>query len=226
MGERNKLSRRNMLKLGMAGTVAGVLDVSQAREHNNGGSGIKVTPSEVEGPFYPVVEQQDKDADLTRVTGQSGTATGPQIIIRGFVKDTAGNPVEKATIDVWQANAAGRYNHPRDSNSAPRDPYFQGWAIIHSGRDGLYRFKTVKPGAYPATATWTRPPHIHFKISKKGFSTLITQMYFPGEPLNDADLLFKSKSLPERSLMIAQKKGEGEREKTMFYEYNIVLDKY
>lgn len=211
------ISRRNMLKLGMVGTVSGMLKTTESW----GEMIVVPTPEEAEGPFYPVVDQGDKDADMTKVAGQSGLAKGQHIIISGSIIDTKGHPIENARIDIWQANAAGRYNHPRDPNSAPRDPYFQGWAIIYSEKNGQYRFKTVKPGAYPASRTWTRPPHIHFKISKQGFLELITQMYFPNEPLNASDLLFSNKNKPEQIAMIAKQTAVAND--LIVYTYNIVL---
>ena len=87
---------------------------------------------------------------------------------------------------IQQANAAGRYNHPRDPNKAELDHNFQGWAIVPSGEEGDFKFKTIKPGIYPVGGGWKRPPHIHFKVSYQGFQTLTTQMYFPGEELNKA----------------------------------------
>ncbi|MEO8330832.1 MAG: protocatechuate 3,4-dioxygenase [Gallionella sp.] len=179
------------------------------------------TPAEIEGPFYPVLAQKDKDFDLTSIQGQPGVARGKIIIIQGRVLDTEGKPVEDATVDLWQANAAGRYSHPHDSNKAPLDPNFQGWAIVPSGKDGRFRFKTVYPGFYPASDTWVRPPHIHFKISKRGYVELVTQMYFPGNKLNDLDVLLGRKSKDERGLMIADRVG-GEPET---YEYDVVLER-
>ena len=132
--------------------------------------------------------------------------------------------IERAAMqiaDLWQANAAGRYRHPHDSNEAPLDPNFQGWAIVPSGKEGKFRFRTVSPGAYPASDQWTSPPHIHFKVSKKGFIELITQMYFPGHRLNESDLLLKRKSKEERKLMIATKAGD----RPDVYAYKIVLQK-
>lgn len=183
--------------------------------------GIMPTPAEVEGPFYPVMDQQDKDFDLTKIEGRQGVAEGPHIIIKGQITDVTGNPVENAVIDLWQANAKGRYRHPRDPNPQPLDPNFQGWAIINSGKDGRYRFKTVKPGAYPASETWIRPPHIHFKISKDGYNPLITQMYFPREKLNETDLLLRNQKASDRPLMIA--KPVGKEGNITIYQYNIVL---
>ena len=211
-------SRRNLIKTGFLGGLAGMLGVS-----NSFGKalGIIPTPAEVEGPFYPVMDQQDKDFDLTKIEGRQGVADGEHIIIKGQITDITGNPVENAVIDLWQANAKGRYRHPRDPNPEPLDPNFQGWAIISSGKDGRFRFKTVKPGAYPASGTWIRPPHIHFKVSSSGHNPLTTQMYFPGEKLNETDLLLRNKKASDRPLMIASPVGkEGN---ITIYQYNIVL---
>ncbi|MDH5553106.1 MAG: protocatechuate 3,4-dioxygenase, partial [Nitrosomonas sp.] len=114
-----------------------------------------------------------------------------------------------------------RYNHPSDPSPQPLDLNFQGWAVVSSKENGAFRFKTVMPGAYPASGSWTRPPHIHFKISKPGYATLITQMYFPDEPLNKTDLLLRHKNALERPMMIA--KQIGNEEEMVVYEYNIVL---
>ncbi len=212
-----KISRRNVIRFGLVGTVLGMAGVTKSW----GQSLLAPTPAEVEGPFYPVADQADKDANMTRIAGRTGKAKGEAIIVAGTITDISGNPVADAVIDVWQANAAGRYNHPRDLNPAPQDPDFQGWAVIRSDADGYYRFRTVKPGAYPATETWMRPPHIHFKISGKGFRTLITQMYFPNELLNEADLLLRNKSPQEQSAMTAR--VDGNDENLTVYAYSIVL---
>lgn len=177
------------------------------------------TPSETKGPFYPVTAQKDKDFDLTRIEGQEKTAIGRVIEVIGLVLDTGGAAIEDATVELWQANAAGRYRHPRDSNAAPLDPGFQGWAVVPSGRDGGFRFKTIFPGAYPAGPDWTRPPHIHFKIQKTGYATLFTQMYFPGEPLNDSDMLLNQKSEGDRKLMVSARTDADQET----YRFNIVM---
>ncbi|MDT8383435.1 MAG: protocatechuate 3,4-dioxygenase [Gammaproteobacteria bacterium] len=181
------------------------------------------TPPETEGPFYPLSAQKDRDFDLTRVEGRTGVAKGRVIIIQGRVMDTEGKPIEDATVDLWQANAAGRYRHPRDRNRAPLDPDFQGWAIVPSGREGGFRFKTIFPGTYPAAEHWLRPPHIHFKVTKSGYVRLVTQMYFPGQPLNDADLLLMQKSDAEAAQMIATRIPDSESAGLETYVYNIVL---
>jgi protocatechuate 3,4-dioxygenase beta subunit len=166
------------------------------------------TPPESEGPFYPILNQKDKDFNLTHINGKSKEASGKLIWVLGQVVNTNDEPIENAKIEIWQANATGRYNHPRDPNSAAVDPYFQGWAVVASGKQGDFRFKTIFPGAYPAGAAWIRPPHIHFKIRKEGFAELTTQMYFPGQALNNADLMFKSKSADEQKLLVAERSPE------------------
>jgi protocatechuate 3,4-dioxygenase, beta subunit len=182
---------------------------------------LKPTPSETEGPFYPVTAQKDMDFDLTRVEGGDGVAQGRIIVVAGRVLDTEGRPIEEATVDLWQANAAGRYRHPRESSDNPLDPNFQGWAIVPSGRDGGFRFKTVYPGSYGGWA-WRRTPHIHFKISKAGYKSLTTQMYFPGEPLNEKDFLYRDKNEAERKLLTAAASA-GQPDT---YTWDIILESF
>lgn len=178
-----------------------------------------ITPSEVEGPFYPVTPHKDKDFDLTQVKGKDGVAKGDVVYIQGRVVDQKGQPIEGVTVDIWQANADGRYRHPHDTNTAPLDPNFQGWAIVQSGKAGSFNFKTIVPGAYPVNKDWMRPPHIHFKVSKRGYTELTTQMYFPDHELNTVDLLMKEKSASDQALMIAKKISD----KPYTLEYEITL---
>ena len=194
-------SRRKFIK---ASVLGGIVAAFSRTASSSVTSSYSPTPPEVEGPFYPLMPQQDKDFDLTRVAGKNGVAKGRIIFIEGRILNVEGEPVENATVDLWQANAAGRYRHHRDRNTAPLDPNFQGWAIVQSGKNGAFRFKTILPGQYPASADWIRPPHIHFKINKPGFKTLVTQMYFPGEKLNDVDLLLMQKSDADVQRMIAK----------------------
>ncbi|MBL1276940.1 MAG: hypothetical protein COB30_012720 [Ectothiorhodospiraceae bacterium] len=214
-----KTTRRKFIQGGIVGGALGLLTGSLHAKSN--GPASAPTPSEFEGPFYPVIAQKDKDFDLTNVEGMPGQAKGTIIDIQGLILDTENNPVEDATIDLWQANGAGRYRHPHDKNTAPLDPNFQGWAIIQSGKNGVFRFKTVLPGAYPASKQWTRPPHIHFKVSKIGYAEIVTQMYFPEHELNNTDLLYRQKNEHEQKLMTASRvPGTIET-----YRYNIVLEK-
>jgi len=123
--------------------------------------------------------------------GKPGRAEGQVIYVMGRVLNVQGQPVKGARVELWQANTHGRYVHPSDTNPAPLDPNFEGFAIQDTDAEGRFRFKTIKPGAYPANPTWMRPPHLHFEVTGK-INRLITQMYFPGEPLNDKDLLLQN----------------------------------
>ena len=208
-----------MLQLSVLSGLAGALGVNVSAAK---ALALMPTPDETEGPFYPVQDQQDRDADLTQIEGHAVVAQGRHIVVSGRVQDIAGHPVAKAVLDIWQADANGRYRHPRDPNPAKADENFQGWAIISSDENGLFRFKTVMPGVYPASGNWIRPPHIHFKISKPGYRTLTTQMYFSGQELNSSDLLLNAKPPAERAAMTATLIAQ--QGNLPVYEYNIVLD--
>jgi len=160
------------------------------------------TPVQTEGPFFPVLAQPDTDADMTLIEGHSKPALGEVVEISGRVLDEDGNPVADALVDVWQANTHGRYAHEADPNPAPLDENFQGWAQLKTDAEGRYRVKTIKPGAYPVMANWTRPPHIHFKVARRGFHELTTQMYFAGDPLNDVDRLLQSVPEDQRAMLV------------------------
>jgi protocatechuate 3,4-dioxygenase beta subunit len=157
---------------------------------------LPVTPQEMLGPFYPQHPLPDHDFDLTRIRGHSGRARGEIIELVGRVLRHDGAPIANAEIEVWQANAAGKYRHPNDTNPAPLDPDFQGYARLLSGPGGTFRLLTVKPGPYPSPIG-VRAPHIHFDVQSRN-CRLATQMYFPGEPLNATDRLFST--MPARHL--------------------------
>lgn len=183
--EEKLLSRRQMLQMGLGFGGLAILGGSvfaQTAERF-------VTPEVGMGPFYPMLKPLDKDADLTSVKGQKGVAAGAIVHVAGRVLDTKGNAVKNAKIEIWQANTYGRYTHPSDPNKARLDPNFQGYAVLKTDNEGRYRFKTIKPGAYPVSATEIRPPHIHFDVEGKA-NRLVSQMFFPDEPLNEKDLLF------------------------------------
>ena len=191
MSEREGIiSRRRMLEI--AATLCG-LTVSGAPPLSAQEVKRRRTPNEIVGPFYPVVKPLDQDADLTLVAGKQGRAEGKIIHLTGRVLNTRGEPVRGARVEIWQANTFGRYAHQSDHNPAPLDPNFQGYGVQVTDEEGRYRFKTVKPGAYPVdpkNPTWIRPPHIHFDVSGKT-DRLVTQMYFEREALNDKDLLLR-----------------------------------
>jgi protocatechuate 3,4-dioxygenase beta subunit len=153
----------------------------------------QLTPEQIMGPFYPIIRPLDHDMDLTVIKGKRGHAQGKLIHLTGRVLNSQGKPVGGAKVEIWQANTHGRYDHPTDTNPAPLDPNFQGYGVLVTDAEGRYRFKTIKPGAYPinpANPSNVRPPHIHFDVIGAK-DRLVTQMYFPDEPLNEKDILFR-----------------------------------
>jgi protocatechuate 3,4-dioxygenase beta subunit len=172
-----------------------------------------VTPSQTIGPFFAFGLVRDGDDDLACKTPGAARAQGVPIIVSGRVTDEEGRPVRKALIEVWQANRWGKYEHPDDSTDAPLDPHFKGWGRALTGDDGRYRFHSIKPGAYPNPGydDWMRPPHVHFSIFAAGLmQRLITQMYFPGEELNDIDPILNGiEDLEERAALIARRLADG-----------------
>ncbi len=174
--------------------AAAVAGVSAARAQT-----LTATSAQDLGPFYPVLRPADHDADLTRVKGRKGTAAGQPIQIMGRIVDLHGNPIRNAQVDLWQCNAVGRYDHPGDrANPGALDPNFQGFARLASDRDGHFRFRSVKPKDYD-TPIGRRTPHIHFAIDGRS-ERLVTQMYFPGDPLFPFDPIFNSAS-PRESVI-------------------------
>ncbi len=195
-----KITRRAALQVGLgaaAGAVAGNAFASSERSEEE-----CATPAQTEGPFYPKKDQLDKDADMTRVEGRSETASGEVILIKGMVIDESLAPVAAAIVDAWQANTHGRYHHEDDPNPAPEDPNFQGWAKLRTGEDGSFHIKTIRPGAYPVDDAWWRPPHIHFKVAKRGYHELTTQMYFAGNDLNGKDRILQDLSAAEQDRLV------------------------
>jgi protocatechuate 3,4-dioxygenase beta subunit len=148
------------------------------------------TPGQILGPFYPV-KPFDQNADLTKVPGRPGRAEGEILNVMGRVLNLKGEPVRNARIEIWQANAHGRYTHPNDTNPAPLDPNFEGSAALTTDSDGRYRFKTIKPAAYRVGPNTMRPAHIHFEVYGKQ-DRLVTQMYFEGDPYNSTDRLLQT----------------------------------
>jgi protocatechuate 3,4-dioxygenase, beta subunit len=188
------VSRRRLLKTALAlGAVSLAAPIGSAIAQDAPGfdpQGPMPTPDQILGPFYPVRKPTDGGTDLTHLKGRSGAAQGQVIYVMGRVLSVRGDPAPGVHLEIWQANAAGKYTHPHDRNKAPIDPNFDGYANVVTDADGRYRFKTVKPGAYPVVADYIRPPHIHFDVTGK-VNRLITQMYFPDEPLNAKDPLLQ-----------------------------------
>jgi protocatechuate 3,4-dioxygenase beta subunit len=144
------------------------------------------TPPVALGPFYPPTKPADSDADLTQVAGHKGRAQGTVLYVEGRVLDVDGRPLAGAELELWQANAFGRYIHPADTEaSGPLDPDFQGYARLRADSEGRYRIKTIKPAPYTG-----RTPHIHFSVAAGG-TRLTTQMFFADEPGNERDVLYR-----------------------------------
>jgi protocatechuate 3,4-dioxygenase beta subunit len=173
-----KISRRELMT--GAAAVTALPALAQLQE----------TPLQTIGPFYPADRPGDGDADLTTIKGKPGRAKGEILYVAGRVLNPKGEPVPGARIEIWQCNAAGKYGHGADTNTAPLDPNFSGFGVVTADKDGRYRFKTIKPGAYPISKTAWRPPHIHVDVAGKQ-SRIISQIYFPGEPLNEKDSIYK-----------------------------------
>ena len=154
---------------------------------------VPQTLSELTGPVYEHQAPGPLDHDLTRQ--HPGTPLGERIVVAGRVLDDSERPVSDTVVEIWQANAAGRYAHYSDTHDAPVDPNFSGAGRVRTDGAGWFRFVTIKPGAYPwqnHENAW-RPAHIHFSVFGPSFLTrLVTQMYFPGDPLLAFDPIFKA----------------------------------
>ena len=209
--------RRNFLKKSLA---LGTLITADWLLSSSVYSSCNLTPRESSGPFYPLSYPLDQDNDLTYVKDKSQKAKGEIIYVTGIVQDESCEPISKATIEIWQACATGRYNHPRDRNPAELDPNFQYWGKAITNEQGEYGFKTIKPGSYPASWFWTRPPHIHFTVRSPKHPELTTQMYFSDEPLNNKDRLLKnhSKEEQEKCVVTFYQKGQNK-----FGQFNLIL---
>lgn len=184
------------------------------------------TLSERTGPLFGHDATTETCCDLTRQ--HAGEPLGERIIVTGRVVDDSGRPVSHTLIEIWQANAAGRYFHNKDDHRAPIDPNFTGGGRALTDSNGCYRFITIKPGAYPwrnHENAW-RPAHIHFSLFGPAFATrLITQMYFPGDPLFAFDPIFQSiRDESARQRLISRfDLGTTEPEWALGYRFDIVL---
>ena len=144
------------------------------------------TPAQSTGPFYPDVLPSESDADLVRI-GNGVAASGEEIELTGRLLGLDGRPIRGGFVELWQANAFGRYANSRDTSSAPLDPNFQGYGIVRTDEQGRYRFRTIRPGEYTG-----RSRHLHFRVGGPGIEALPTQMYFAGDPGNERDFLWNA----------------------------------
>ncbi len=187
---------------------------------------VEHTLSEVTGPVFAGGWAGPDATDLTRT--HEGAPLGERIIIAGRVLDEDGRPVPGTLLELWQCNAAGRYHHPADQHDAPLDPNFTGAGQVVTGPAGEFRFLTIKPGAYPWRNTpnaW-RPAHLHFGVFGAGFAArLVTQMYFPGDPLLEYDAIFQSTADAEarERLVCRYDPALSEAEWALGYRFDLVL---
>jgi len=184
------------------------------------------TISEVTGPCISSSRVDVKAFDLTKQ--HHGEPLGERIVVSGRVLDENGRPVPHALLEIWQANAAGRYLHKVDQHNAPLDPNFTGSGHTLTNADGHYRFVTIRPGEYPWRNHYTawRPAHIHFSLFGPAFATrLITQMYFPGDPLIPFDPIFNCTADEKaRNRLISQFDWETTQpEHCLGYKFDIIL---
>ena len=154
------------------------------------------TAPQSEGPFYPTAAFNER-SNLIRPADSRGAVTGERIVVEGIVvegavSDKGCRPLSHAVVQIWQADHKGRYDHPGERSRAALDAYFQYWGQTITDGEGRYRFVTIQPSPYKAGSTWTRPPHIHFRVRHGRGGALTTQMYFPGHPLNGQDYLFNN----------------------------------
>ena len=193
---KHRFTRRAFAGAGLAS--AGLVLTSGARAF----AGKAPTAESPMGPFYPIVRPTDSDVDLTWVKGRNARAAGQVIEISGRVFDLKGNPLPGATIELWQANAAGRYDHPSDPATAALDPNFQGFAALRADGNGEWRVITVKPAGYDSPIGH-RPPHIHFDLRSEKTRN-VAQLYFPEDAEGNAkDTLYKALTPGEAATSVA-----------------------
>jgi len=188
-----RVSRRDVLR---AALVAGAAVAVPGRAM---AEVCQETPPQEEGPFYL------------------------NSYVTGRVTDEECGPVKGAMVEIWQANAKGRYVHAADPNPAPKDPNFLGFGEAMTDENGIYSFKTIKPGAYPVPGGWIRPPHIHFKVHGGFFHMMVTQMYFAGEEHNRDDFLLNSVSKAEQKRLIIEPARRPESNAENLYTFNVAL---
>ena len=183
--------------------------------------------TELSAPRFDTTLLYPNHDDLTRQVA-GGEPLGERIIVNGRVVDDNGVPLAHTLVEIWQCNAAGRYNHAKDQHPAPLDPHFRGGGRVLTDAEGRYRFTTIKPGAYPWKnhANAWRPAHIHFSVfGVSALQRLVTQMYFPGDPLLGPDPIFNSiPSETARERLISKFDWEATKpEWALGYRFDIVL---
>lgn len=182
----------------------------------------RLTPSQTIGPFFHRALLHEGWNDLA-----ARGAAGERIAIEGRVRDGDGAPVGDAMIEIWQANAAGRYDHPADrqedgQGNRPIDPNFHGFGRVATDSEGRFRLRTVKPGAVPGEGGAMQAPHINVSVFARGLlKRLATRLYFPDEPLNDGDPLLSAIPAKRRATLVARAAAGGTAERVLHFD--IVL---
>jgi protocatechuate 3,4-dioxygenase, beta subunit len=187
---------------------------------------LRQTLTEITGPTFTSGWTGPEAADLTKQ--HKGEPLGERMILAGRVLDEDGQPVPNTLVEVWQANSAGRYAHPNDTHPAPLDPNFTGRGHVVTNANGEYRFLSVIPGAYPWRNTYNawRAQHVHFSVFGPAFATrIITQMYFPGDPLLEFDPIYNSvpDEAARKRLTSRYDPNLSEAEWALGYRFDIVL---
>lgn len=213
-------SRRKILSIAartIAGSIAGSVAGSMVPAW-----AVEKTPRMAEGPFYPQAVDMplDDDNDLTRIKGKEGVARGILLDLTGRLIDINGKAIGSATVEIWQCNSHGRYHDSRDSSSSPLDPHFQGFGKTLTDNEGRFRFRTIRPVAYPG-----RAPHIHFKVKAKSFKELTSQMFVAGDPGLERDGIWQSLRSPElkRQMAVELKPAEANAAVTLAGYFEIVI---
>jgi protocatechuate 3,4-dioxygenase beta subunit len=213
------LNRRRLMSGTLALSATGLLLPAPAGAQSQSTNRV-ITPAQTAGPYYPESFPADVDEDLVRLRGLDARAAGTVAHIRGRVLSLDARPIPGAQVEIWQCDANGRYLHPRDRGTMPRDTAFQGYGRTLCRADGSYRFRTIRPVAYPG-----RTPHIHFAITPPAGGRLVTQMYVAGEPLNERDGLYASLRDPRQraALTVRLEPAHGIEDGALAGTFDIVL---
>jgi len=221
MLQHRHISRRDVLRAALAAGAALAVPGRALAEL------CQETPHQEEGPFYLNAYDRTRpvphNSDLTAVPGATGLPDGDIIYVTGRVTDEECRPVKGAMVEIWQANAKGRYVHAADPNPTPKDPNFLGFGEAMTDENGIYSFKTIKPGAYPVPGGWIRPPHIHLKVHGGFYHMMVTQMYFAGEEHNRDDFLLNSISKAEQKRLIIEPARRPGSDAENQYTFNVAL---
>lgn len=210
------VTRRGLV---MSGIAAGVAGLAVAGRAGDALAELVATPRQSTGPFYPVELPLDSDNDLVQVAGQPQQAAGEVFHLFGRVLDPDGRALSGAEVQIWQCDARGYYHHPRDRGDQA-DPNFQGFGTAMTDAAGAYRFRTIRPVAYPG-----RTPHIHFAVLGSEFEALVTQMYLRGEPGNERDGLFRRIRDPDQreSVLVAAEPAPEVEDSALAGTFDLVI---